>query len=270
MLFSFAVRSVYMESSSMFVRGGVYVVVRDAMGPFLARISVSSLLFDYILTGPISVVVAGQYMAGLTNQIAGLLHSNLQVSPNSFSAGFAVLATIYFWWLNIKGMHESSGKALRIMQITTVMVVIFLVWCPLTLMLHGPAQYPPPPTPRNLHFTNESLGWFRGTIFPAISFVAIIIAFGHSLLSMSGFETLAQVYREIAYPKLKNLRITGNIVCIYSVVCTGIITLFAAMIIPDAVRPQYVDNLLGGLVMYLAGPQIILLVFRAFRAYSWA
>ncbi len=50
----------------MFVRGGVYVVVRDAMGPFMARLSVSSLLFDYILTGPISVVSAGQYLAGLT------------------------------------------------------------------------------------------------------------------------------------------------------------------------------------------------------------
>ena len=55
MLFSFAVRSVYMESCSMFVRGGVYVVVRDAMGPFMARLSVSALIFDYILTGPISV-----------------------------------------------------------------------------------------------------------------------------------------------------------------------------------------------------------------------
>src|SRR6187455_3702141 len=39
MLFSFAVRSIYMESSSMFVRGGVYVVVRDAMGTFVARLS---------------------------------------------------------------------------------------------------------------------------------------------------------------------------------------------------------------------------------------
>ena len=70
MLFSFAVRSVYLESSRMFVRGGVYVVVRDAMGPFMARLSVSSLLFDYILTGPISVVSAGQYLAGLMNEIA--------------------------------------------------------------------------------------------------------------------------------------------------------------------------------------------------------
>ena len=38
----------------------------------------------------------------------------------------------------------------------------------------------------------------------------IIVAFGHSLLAMSGFETLAQVYREIAYPKLKNLKITAQ------------------------------------------------------------
>ncbi len=132
MLFSFAVRSVYLESSSMFVRGGVYVVVRDSMGPFVARVSVSSLLFDYILTGPISVVSAGQYLAGLINEIAAISHSKMHLSPNWFSAGFAILVTIYFWWENIKGMHESSGKALRIMQITTVMVVIFLIWCPLT------------------------------------------------------------------------------------------------------------------------------------------
>ena len=264
MLFSFAVRSVYMESSSMFVRGGVYVVVRDAMGPFMARVSVSSLLFDYILTGPISVVSAGQYLAGLTNEISGMMHSTLRISPNWFSAGFAVLVTMYFWWLNIKGMHESSGKALRIMQITSVMVVIFLIWCPLTLILHGAAQIPPAPLPRNLHFNDESLGWFKGTIWPAIPFAAVMIAFGHSLLSMSGFETLAQVYREIAYPKLKNLRITGNIVCIYAALCTGVITLFAAMIIPDATRPKYVDNLLGGLAMHLAGPEMLRLAFHVF------
>ncbi len=264
MLFSFAVRSVYVESSSMFVRVGVYVVVRDAMGPFIARLSVSSLLFDYILTGPISVVSAGQYLAGLINEMGGMLHMKVQVSPNFFSAGFAVLVTLYFWWLNIKGMHESSGKALRIMQITTVMVVIFLIWCPLTLLLRGPAQIPPAPLPRNLHFSKDALGWFQGTIWPSISFVAVMIAFGHSLLSMSGFETLAQVYREIAYPKLRNLKITGNIVCFYAAIGTGLITLFAAMIIPDAVRANYVDDLLGGLAMHLAGPQALRLGFHIF------
>ncbi len=71
MLFSFAVRSVYMESCSMFVRGGVYVVVHDSMGPYAAKFSVSSLVFDYILTGPISVVSAGQYLGALLNEISG-------------------------------------------------------------------------------------------------------------------------------------------------------------------------------------------------------
>jgi amino acid transporter/nucleotide-binding universal stress UspA family protein len=265
MLFSFAVRSVYIEGSSMFVRGGVYVVVRDAMGPFMARLSVSALLFDYILTGPISVVSAGQYLAGLVNESSGLLHLKTQVPPDLFSAGFAVLVTCYFWWLNLKGMHESSSKALRIMQITTVMVVIFLIWCPLTLIIRGgPSQVPPPPTVQNLHFSPDALGWFQGTFWPSLAGVGILIAFGHSLLSMSGFETLAQVYREIAYPKLKNLKITGNIVCVYAALSTGLITLFAGMIIPDTIRPQYVNNLLGGLAMHLAGPSTLRLLFHIF------
>ena len=135
MLFSFAVRSVYMESCGMFVRGGVYVVVRDSMGPVLAKASVSSLVFDYILTGPISVVSAGQYIAALINEIMELMHQTYRTPVNTFAAGFAVLVTIYFWWENIKGVHESSGKTLRIMQITTVMVVILLIWCPLTILL---------------------------------------------------------------------------------------------------------------------------------------
>src|SRR6202162_4442162 len=102
MIFSFAVRSVYMESCGMFVRGGVYVVVRDSMGPFVARLSVSSLVFDYILTGPISVVSAGQYLGRLINELSELQHSDFRISPNGFSAFFGIAVTIYFWWSNIK------------------------------------------------------------------------------------------------------------------------------------------------------------------------
>src|SRR5437763_4334443 len=116
MLFSFSVRSIYMESSSMFVRGGVYVVVRDAMGPFVARISVSALLFDYVLTGPISSVSAGQYLGRLVNEASEPLHFPFRLPPEHFHIFFAALVTLYFWWSNIKGLHESSGKALRIMQ----------------------------------------------------------------------------------------------------------------------------------------------------------
>lgn len=265
MLFSFAVRSVYMESCSMFVRGGVYIVVKDSMGPFMARLSVSALVFDYILTGPISVVSAGQYLGHLMDEIAKMLGQSFPFNVNYFAAFFAVLVTIYFWWMNIKGLHESSGKALRIMQITSIMVVAFLIWCPLTMLLRGRVIIPPAPLPRNLQFSSDALGWFKGTFWPSIPAVALIIAFGHALLSMSGFETLAQVYREIAYPKLKNLKITANIVCWYAVICTGVITVFASMIISaDELRDKFADDLLGGLAMRLAGPELLKLAFHIF------
>jgi amino acid transporter len=264
MLFSYAVRSVYLESCGMFVRGGVYVVVRDSIGPTVAKLSVSSLVVDYILTGPISVVSAGQYLGRLLNELSETLKQNWRTDPNAFSVFFSVVVTIYFWWSNIKGVPESSHKALRIMQITTVMVVILLIWCPLTLLLRGGAQLPPLPTPSNLHLTKESLGWLNGTVWAQMWFVVMVVAFGHSLLAMSGFETLAQVYREVAYPKLKNLRITANIVCTYCVFCTGVISILAVMIIPDATRSMYYDNMIGGLVMNLSGPSLLKLGFHVF------
>src|SRR5258708_28781389 len=96
MLFTYAVRAVYIESSSMFVRGGVYRVVKEAMGPTLAKLSVSALLFDYVLTGPISAVSAGLYMAGLGQGVSGHLGHPLQIPPNLFPPPFAILLTPYF------------------------------------------------------------------------------------------------------------------------------------------------------------------------------
>src|SRR4249920_3159206 len=152
MLFSYAVRALYIESCSMFVRGGVYKVVHEALGGTLAKFSVSALMFDYVLTGPISGVSAGLYLAGLINEMAEYLHiASLRVYPPYFAAGFAVIVTLYFWRKNIIGMHESSEKALRIMQITTVMVVILIVWCMVTILKNG-YQPVPLPLPENLHF----------------------------------------------------------------------------------------------------------------------
>src|SRR2546423_7367708 len=127
MVLSYAVRSMYIESCSMFVRGGVYRVVKEAMGSTLAKFSVSALMFDYILTGPISGVSAGLYLTGLLNELLAYFHFNLVLPTNATAAVVAMLVTIYFWWENIKGIPESSEKALRIMYVTTAMVVMIVV-----------------------------------------------------------------------------------------------------------------------------------------------
>jgi amino acid transporter len=264
MLFSYAVRAVYIESCSMFVRGGVYRVVHEAMGGTLAKFSVSALMFDYVLTGPISAVSAGLYVAGLLNDSAAYFHRPaLAMKPETFAAIFAVIVTIYFWRKNIIGIRESSLKALRIMQITTVMVIILIAWCLATIFTHG-YQPVPLPSPATIHFGSDALGWLQHSALPQFTVIAIMIGLGHSLLAMSGEESLAQVNREIASPKLKNLERAGFIIFIYSMVFTSLVSFFAVMLIPDSERGKYLDNLIGGLSMFLIGPEWIRLLFHAF------
>jgi amino acid transporter len=264
MFFSFAVRSVYIESCSMFVRGGVYVVVRDAMGPGMAKLSVSALVVDYVLTGPISSVSAGVYLGHLLNEIFVLLRLPYHVDPNRFAMFFGLIVVAYFWRSNVKGIHESSGKALRIMQVMTVMVVMMILWSLLTLAVKGTWELPPWPSMSTIQFSDDALGWLKDTVWPTIPAAAFLVCFGHSVLAMSGFETLAQVYREIAYPKLKNLKLTANIVCTYAVISTGVVTLLAAMVIPDEQRVRFYDNLIGGMTEFLVGPALLKLAFHIF------
>jgi amino acid transporter len=274
MLFSYAVRSLYIESSSMFVRGGVYRVVKEAMGGSLAKLSVSALLFDYVLTGPISAVSAGQYLSGFVMDLSTRLGHPINLigwRGDYFAAAFGIVVTIYFWWKNIQGMHESSEKAMRIMQITTVMVVMLIVWCLITLVVHPATRHlPPMPTHQSILVANEhshgdTLGWLSHMpLLVMLPWVLMLVGFGHSVLAMSGEESLAQVNREIEHPKLKNLEKAGAVIFLYSLFFTSLVSFFAVMIIPDNKRPEYFANLISGLAMYMAGPYNLKLVFQGF------
>jgi amino acid transporter len=186
----------------------------------------------------------------------------------------AIGITIYFWRINIIGIHESSAKAMRIMQLTTIMGIIVIAWASVTLGMHPELRHLPPIRPV---LTAESEGWL--VHLPRIvGTFGILIAFGHTLLAMSGEESLAQVYREIEAPKVPNLLKAGAVIALYSLVLTGVVTFFAVMIIPDNERiktvvegstivresAKYTDNLISGLVMHLSGPQGVKLALQAF------
>lgn len=264
MLLSYCVSLIYVESCSMFVRGGVYRVVKEAMGGTLAKFSVSALMFDYVLTGPVSAVAAGQYIVGLANDFFQFRHMHIFLPANATSMLIGIIVTIYFWRQNIKGIPESSEKALRIMYLTTVMVVVLIIWCGYTIWVRG-VHFPPAPLPQNMILGKDALGWLVNWRFAhTVTLIAIFVGLGHSVLAMSGEETLAQVYREIEHPKLANLKKTALLIVIYSLLFTALVSIFAVMIIPDTVRPHFFENLIGGLAMNLQGPFGLRLAFHAF------
>jgi hypothetical protein len=117
----------------------------------------------------------------------------------------------------------------------------------------------------------ESLGWLDNTWLThlksgsaLLTFLIVFVGFGHSVLAMSGEETLAQVNREIAHPKLKNLEKTGLVIFVYSLFFTSLVSFFAVMIIPDGIRHQYFGNLIGGIAVFLIGPEWAKLIFHGF------
>src|SRR5262249_7570470 len=118
----------------------------EAMGGFLAKLSVSALMFDYVLTGPISGVSAGQYIVGLGIEALARLggiefdEGTRQAVKSWGSVLIACDVTIYFFRQNLLGIPESSDKAVKIMAATTVMGVIMLIWCGITLAIRGPVN----------------------------------------------------------------------------------------------------------------------------------
>ncbi len=352
MVFSYAVRSVYIESCSLFVRGGVYRVVKEAMGGFLAKLSVSALMFDYVLTGPTSGVSAGQYLVGLFLQFVSILlpdaykalHLDEQ-DPGQMgeivirwgSVILAILVTLYFFRQNLIGIHESSDKAVKIMIATTIMAVIIIGWCAATLIVNrGPAQDVPwrpdlhakveheeipadqitDPAIKKRYTPQEDKVWVHDPSRPdrlmpkmedghevpkendaikeiadvtglkirkrddplgflanfkafdflrAVGVIGLFLAFGHSILAMSGEETLAQVYREVEAPKLKNFKRAAFIVFIYSLLLTAGVSFLAVLIIPDEVRMKlYSGNLISGLARHVIGPPLLKLALETF------
>jgi amino acid transporter/nucleotide-binding universal stress UspA family protein len=344
MIFSYFVRMVYIESCSLFVRGGVYRVVKEAMGGFLAKLSVSALMFDYILTGPTSGVSAGSYIMGLLLQFvhltlprfydaAGLASQDVGSGASGDlvkrwgAVALAAGITLYFFRQNVIGIHESSGKALKIMYATTIMAVVMLLWCGITLAVHGRANdvpwqpdlhvkrehatTPASDAPDPSRYTgSEDVVWIKdptqpdrlkpeledgrpvlkanealrkvGITAPAdplgflgrftffdflrgVGVLGLFIAFGHSILAMSGEETLAQVYREVESPKLPNFKKAAFIVFVYSLLLTAGISFLAVLLIPDEVRMKfYQDNLIAGLARHVIGPAELKIFLETF------
>ncbi len=300
LLFSYGMRAVYIESCALFVRGGVYRIVKEALGGFWAKAAVSALLFDYVLTGPISGVSAGQYIIGLLLETAVRLFG-IEIDDSVRdglkcwgSVAIACTVTLYFLKQNLLGIHESSGKALKIMIATTIMAVVMLVWSGVTLTVNG-HQNPIPSWQPNLEKKFDIEDPAKPLIDPVtgdqqdplgllgkipkiaepirhptswlsfVGMIGILIAFGHSILAMSGEETLAQVYREVESPKLKNFKKVGFIVFAYSLLLTGSMNFLTVMLVPDKERlTTYYDNWMGGLAMHMLGPVWLLLLLNAF------
>ena len=205
-------------------------------------------MFDYVLTGPISAVSAGHYLVRLLNSLLRHFQFHFTVNERLGATGIALAVVFYFFQANVRGIPTSSGKALKIMRATTLMAVVMIAWCLVTVAVRPevrkfPAWQPDlgkkvdrdgkPKINEVTKQQEDPLGWIAAMpigeeLRPGrvhwlswVGALGLLIAFGHSILAMSGEETLAQVYREVEAPKLKNFKKAAFIVFVYSLAIDG-------------------------------------------------
>jgi len=111
-----------------------------------------------------------------------------------------------------------------------------------------------------------ALGLLKGIDWlKTVGAVGILVGMGHSILAVSGEETLAQVYREIEARSSPTSLRTGMIIFLFALFFTGFNSLFASMIVPQReLIGEYKRQCLSGLAMHLVGSRAFLLGLQAF------
>ena len=89
MIFAGPILLMYIEACSMFTRGGIFPVVRAGLGENAAKAATAAILFDFLLTGPISGISAGQYIVGFINSVLEYFNAGISLNGDGFSILFA-------------------------------------------------------------------------------------------------------------------------------------------------------------------------------------
>ncbi len=192
-------RAVDIEARALFVPGGLFGSVREALGGGLATVAVSTLVAERLLLGPVAAAVAGRYVARFSSRWAGADEATAGlISDVSTAVAVAILA--YVWWVQRRGRWFTTQTISRAVAAVVAVLVIAVCWGAVTAVVRG-APIPPLPT------APPSAG----------AILLLIVAFGRALFGMGSVDALSQVAPELEPPRIRNLERTAWLVCAFSV-----------------------------------------------------
>jgi magnesium transporter len=232
-------RAVDVEARALFVPGGLFGSVRETLGRGLATVAAAALVAERLLLGPVAAAVAGRYVARLLSIRAGAddVTAGL-ISDGSTAAAVALLAGV--WWLQRRGRWFATPAISRAITYVVTLLVVALCWGGLTALMRGSPVPPPPAVPRS-----------------SAALLALIVAFGRALFAVGSVDALSQIAPELEPPRILNLRRTASLVCVFSLLITGLGAIVIGAAVPSPVRALWLDAPLAGLATHVIGPPAV-------------
>jgi magnesium transporter len=232
------VRAVDVEARGLFVRGGLYGLVREPLGEAAGRIAMSALLVERTLFGALAAAVAGRYMVGLIR--AGISPQMSQAAAENTAVAVAVVLLVVVWIGQRRGRLFSNVTASRMVVGATIALATTIAWAAASLV-RGAASWPPIP------YTPDA---------PANT-ISVLLGLGAVLFAIGGSDSLSQIAPELEPPRIRNLQRVARIVAIYSLTLTASVGFLAAALAPAALRQSLIDTSLVTLAQQVAGPAFL-------------
>ncbi len=238
------VRAVDIEARGLFVRGGLYGLVRQALGEAAARVAASSLLIERVLLGPLAAAVAGQYVVTLLRASVAPDLSGAAAENAAVAVAVAVLTIV--WVGQRRGRLFSNVDVSRAVVAGSIVLVVTTVWALASVPHRGGVIAPLP-------FSPEA---------PTTPF-SVLLGMAAVLFVIGGVDSLSQIAPELEPPRILNLQRTGRIVVWYSLALTALSGFLVAAVVPDAARAGFANTPLAGIALNLAGPAWVRLLMAA-------
>jgi magnesium transporter len=238
-------RAVDIEARALFVPGGLFGSVREALGGGLATVAVSTLAAERLLLGPVAAAVAGRYLASFSSMWAGADDVSAGLISDVSTAG-AVAVLAYVWLVQRRGRWFTTQTISRAIAAVVVVLVIAVLWGAVTAVVRDRTVPPLPTAPQS-----------------AGAILVLIVAFGRALFGMGSVDALSQVAPVLEPPRIRNLERTAWFVCVFSFVITGLGAVVIGAIVPDTARIAWLDAPLAGLAAHVIGPPAARFVLMA-------
>jgi magnesium transporter len=248
-----AVRAVDVEARALFVAGGLYGSVRDALGRMPAKVAASALIVERLMLGPLAAVVAGHYIAALVPVAASPLPGGRHLTGNDGPVAIAAALLGVVWWLQRQGRLVPDRAVSRAVGASTAALLGVVAWAGTTAWLVD-AVVPPIGLPRVALFSLAASSGRPIWLTTVAAIAALAAGVGFALPVLGGVDVLSQVAVDLAQPRIRNLRRIARLVCAFGLIVTASSAFLFVSLVPDAQRSAWVSAPLAGIALHLAGP----------------
>ena len=253
-LLGIVIRAVDLESCALFLSGGLYGIVKEALGKPAARLAASALLVEHLLLGAIAASVAGHYVAAVGTVLLGLSRIRSDIATEDLATLVAVGLVGSVWWWQRQGRPLWSDILTKAVTAVVALLAVVIGWGLVGVIARGGFWALVAPRVSDAGLQHLLVGGASAGPVLVRMPIALLTALGYCLFAMGGVEVLAHVAPELQQPRILNLRRIARLVSVYALFVTAGSSFLVAALVPAEIRTVWFDAALVTLPLYLPGP----------------